>query len=174
MKIIEALKKVKANRQKMADLTALIRNNSANMESEKGKTPYSDPKAKVKEWLQSVESLQSDNAKLLANIQYTNLHTEVSIEMPSGTVVTKTVAEWIVRRREGVDSVSAAYESLRTNLKQNAVRDQEGNITVDHVILNFSAEQRDKKLMDLSQEKSLIDSKLEIVNATTDLIMEIN
>lgn len=170
MKIIEALKKVKYNRQKMVDLNTLLSQNAAHMESQTGHTPYSDPKRKVKEWLQSIHDLQSDNAKLLSAIQRTNLETKVTIEVMEGQQVEKTIAEWIVRRREGVDQDYAACNALRTRLTQQAIQDAEGNISVDNVVYNFSTEARDKRLMALSEEKSRIDSALEIVNATTDLI----
>lgn len=170
MKIIEALKKVKYNREKMVDLARLIKQNAANMESQKGNTAYADPKRKIREWVQSVHDLQNDNAKLLAGIQRTNLTTKVTIEVEEGKPVTKTIAEWITRRREGVDQDYQVYSCMTTGLKQQTMQDAQGNLVVDNVVYNFSTEERDKKLMILSEEKSRIDSVLEIVNATTDLV----
>lgn len=170
MKIIEALKKVKYNREKMVDLARLIKQNAANMESQKGRTGYDDPKRKIREWVQSVHDLQNDNARLLAGIQRTNLTTKVTIEVEDGKPVTKTIAEWITRRREGVDQDYQVYSCMSTNLKQQTMQDAQGNLIVDNVVYNFSTEERDKKLMVLSEEKSRIDSTLEIVNATTDIV----
>jgi len=170
MKIIEALKKVKNNREKISDLQQLIQQNCAHMESQKGSTPYNDPKKKIKEWVQSIHDTQKENSKLLSQIQKTNLETLVTIEMPSGTQVEKSISEWIVRRREGVDTEIETYNAMSSRLQQQAFKKEDGTIEVDNVVLNYSSEDRDKKTMDLGQEKSLIDAKLEIVNATTDLL----
>ncbi len=51
MKIIEAMKRVKANKEKIADLQAKIGNASAHMSHE---TPlYQEPSAKIREWAQA-------------------------------------------------------------------------------------------------------------------------
>ena len=170
MKIIEALKAVKANREKITELQMLIPRNAAHMESQNGATPYNDPKKKIKAWVQSIHDTLLENSRLLTRIQKTNLDTLVSIEMPSGVTVEKTVSEWIVRRREGVDAEILTYQSMRHSLNQKAVQAQDGTIKVDQVVVNYSTEDRDTKLMELSREKSLIDGKLEIINATTDLL----
>lgn len=170
MKIIEALKKVKSNRVKMTDLIGLISANSAHMESASKSLPYANPSEKVKEWLQSVADLEKDNARLLTRIQRTNLNTQVTIEMPNGVSVTKSIAEWIVRRREGIAIEVNAYTHLYAgNLKQSASKDSEGNIIIDNVVRNYDQEKRDIRLSHLNEERSLIDGTLEIINAVTDL-----
>ena len=170
MKIIEALKAVKANREKITDLQMLIAKNAAHMESQNGSTAYNDPKKKIKVWVQSIHDTLLENARLLTQIQKTNLNTLVSIEMPSGVTVEKSISEWIVRRREGVDTEILTYQAMRHSLKQQAIQSQDGTIKVDQVVVNYSTEDRDTKMMELSREKSLIDGKLEIVNATTELL----
>lgn len=169
MKIIEALKKIKANRVKIADLHALIAKYSAHMESGTSSVPYKDPAKSITEWTQSIFSLTQDNAILLSRIQKTNLVVAVPIEI-DGKVVTKNISEWVYRRREGVDQELQGYLSMSTRLTANATKDKEGNIIVDKVVYNYDQSLRDKKIAVLKEEKSLIDSALEIVNATTDLV----
>lgn len=168
MKIIEALKKVKMNRSKISDLQNLIRNNAAHMESGIKSLAYPDPAKKIKEWEQSIHDIQKENAKLLASVQLTNLSTNVTVEIGSNQV-TKTISEWIYRRREGVDFDIATQHAKATSLKQVAIKGENGEIQVDNVIRNYDQGKRDEILMQLSQEKMLIDSQLEIINAVTDL-----
>lgn len=169
MKIIEALKKVKANRVKISDLSALIGKYSAHMESGTTSLPYKDPAKSIAEWSQSIFSLSQDNAILLSRIQKTNLVVMVPIEI-DGKIVTKNISEWVYRRREGVDQEMSGYASMGTRLTATATKDKDGNIVVDRVVYNYDQAMRDKKLSILKEEKSLIDSALEIVNATTDLV----
>lgn len=169
MKIIEALKKIKANRVKIADLQGLIAKYAAHMESGTTSLAYKDPAKAVTEWTQSIFSLTQDNAILLSRIQKTNLMVMVPVEI-DGKIVTKNISEWVYRRREGVDQEVGAYMAMNTRLTATATKDKEGNIVVDKVIHNYNQEARDKKLAVLKEEKSLIDSALEIANAITDLL----
>lgn len=168
MKLIEALKKVKNDREKIEDLVMKIRKNSARMESHRPE--YAKPEAQVAEWLQGIFDTQKNINDLLTKIQKTNLQTNVTIEI-GGNQVSKTISEWIIRRREGVDFEISAYRSLTNmGLKPCQINDEEGNAKIDQVVLHFDSKKRDEKLAVLSEEKSLIDSALEIVNATTELV----
>lgn len=168
MKIVEALKKVKSNRSKISDLNTKIGQIAAHMESSVGSLPYKDPKAKVKEFTQAAFDTQQDNARLLSRIQKTNLINTVTIEL-GGVQVTKTIAEWVYRRREGVDHELETYRNMATRLKPGAHQLTDGSIQVDNVIRNYDEELKDRRMAILNEEKSLIDSALEIVNAITDL-----
>lgn len=168
MKIIQALKQVKADRHKINDLTNRIRENSAHMES--SKPVYDKPAAKIKEWVQSIHDTQSNINALLIRIAKTNLATTVTIEI-GGKQITKSIAEWIIRRREGVDADYQTWAAMTDcRLKANPITLPDGTLHVDQVVRNFDPSIRDDNLAILSQEKSLIDSHLEIVNATTDLL----
>lgn len=168
MKLIEALKKVKSDREKIGDLVIKIRKHSARMESHRPE--YSKPDAQVDEWIQGIFDTQKNISALLTRIQKTNLQTNVTIEI-GGNQVVKTISEWIVRRREGVDFEILAYKSLTNmGLKPCQINDEEGNAKIDQVVLHFDAKKRDEKLSILVEEKHLIDSALEIINATTDLV----
>lgn len=171
MKIIEGLKKVKANRVKIADLNAKITQNSARLSSQT--SPYGDQKAateQVTAWVDTVRSLIRDNEILINRIHRTNSTTKVSVTLGE-TAVTKTIDEWITRRKEGVAFENQAMRGLSDRgLKEDLMKNPDGTTTHITVIRHFDPRKRDERMSILGEEVSLIDSALEIANATTDLV----
>lgn len=168
MKIIEAMKRVKMNKEKVSDLQAKIAQASANLSIE---TPvYGDEtKNKIKEWLQSCEDIGRENVRLLVAIQRTNLATSVTIEIGEKQV-TKSIAEWVWRRREYAGLDQATWSKLTDKgIKEGFSQGATGPIELK-IVRHFDPEVRDKKLSDYRSEPHLIDASMEIVNATTDLI----
>lgn len=168
MKLIEAMKKVKGNRQKIADLQDKIANNSAHLSHET--SPYENPKQKVKEWAQACDDLSKECVDLLTRISKTNLETQVTIEL-GGKNVTKSIAEWIWRRRE------FALLDLKTwrmmgdrGLKEGHMQSSTGQPIEVKIVRNYDIELRDKRMDEYSSEPREIDSALEIANAITDLV----
>src|ERR1700761_1685509 len=98
MKIIEAMKRIKQNKEKMADLQQKIGSVSANLSIE---TPvYGDKTAEqITEWIHSATDISQENVRLLVAIGRTNLATPVTITL-GDKPVTKSIAEWVWRRRE--------------------------------------------------------------------------
>jgi hypothetical protein len=169
MKIIEAMKRVKMNKEKVADLRKRIGQASANLSIE---TPlYENAAEKVKEWLQSCADLSQDNVALLVAIQRTNLATNVTIEL-GGKQVTKSIAEWVWRRREYAKTDMDTWAHLTDrNLKEQRVAQSTGAEPLEiKLIRNYDPTERDDKLALYRSEPHIIDSALEIVNATTDLV----
>jgi hypothetical protein len=170
MKLIEAMKKVKMNKEKIADLQKKIQKCCSNLSME---TPeYGDAtKDKIDEWLQSCNQLSLDNVKLLCNIQRTNLATKVTVEFTDGSIVEKTIAEWVWRRREYAKLDKQTWQQLTDrNLKEGMIGTSTGTPIEAKIIRHWVPETRDKKLAMYGEEPGLIDSKLEVVNAVTDLI----
>lgn len=169
MKIIEAMKKIKANKEKVVELNNRIQRNSAHLSIE---TPiYGDDQAnKIKEWTQSALDVSRDNVKLLVRIARTNLATPVTIQLGDNQV-TKSIAEWVWRRREyaAVDTLVWSQQTDR-NLKEGNVQTSPGVLSEVKLIRYYSPEQRDRNLDILRQEPHLIDGALEVVNAVTDLL----
>lgn len=169
MKIVEALKKVKYNKEKIADLHTKIAANCANLSFE---TPAYGDKAsfKITEWLQSCQDLTQDNVRLLVAIAKTNNTVNVAIDI-GGKSVTKTIAEWVWRRREyaAIDANTFAMLTDR-KLKEGALQTSPGVMTEVKVVRHFDPEYRDARLAMYREEPHLIDAALEIVNATTDLV----
>lgn len=169
MKIIEAMKTVKLNKEKIEDLQEKIASNSANLSIE---TPVygTDTRDKVKGWVQTCEDLAQENVRLLVAIQRTNLATPVKIEL-GGKTVTKTIAEWVWRRREYAASDQHTWARLTDKGIQEGISQTPSGGQVEmKLVRHYDPSQRDEKLELYRSEPHLIDSALEIVNATTDLI----
>lgn len=170
MKLIEAMKRIKLNKEKIADLQAKIKDNCAALSIDT--LAYKDTANQIESWLQSCIDLSQENVKLLANIQHTNLHTRVSIDLGQSTPTTKSIAEWVWRRREYAKLDQQTYSmltdrGLREGQMNSSVKDAEPvRVTISRF---YDPLVRDKALAMYRAEPTLIDSALEIVNATTEI-----
>jgi hypothetical protein len=168
MKIIEAMKKVKENKEKIADLKEKIKLNCAHLNYE---TPmYPDAQTKIASWAQSCEDLSQENIKLLTSIAKTNLCTNVDIEI-CGKVVTKMIAELVWRRREYAAHDLGIYSCMTDRgLKEGFNQSTTGVPMEIKIIRKYDVELRDAKINMYKSEPRLIDAKLEVINAITDLV----
>ena len=169
MKIIEAMKRVKANKEKIADLQAKIAQYCVNMSFET--LMYGDQtKAKIIEWMQSCTDLTQENIRLLCGIQKTNIDTFVSITL-GDRVVTKSIAEWVWRRREYAALDLRTWQMLTDrNLKEGMGQNSQGTPVEVKIVRHFDPVQRDKMAAMFKSEPHEIDAALEVVNAVTDLV----
>ena len=168
MKLIEAMKKVKQNKEKIADLQNKVSQYCANLSFE---TPLygSETKTKINEWLQSCADLTQDNINLLCSIAKTNLATSVTVEI-GGKQVTKTIAEWVWRRREYAAIDLATYSKLTDRgLKEGSAQTSPGVMTEIKLVRHYDPVARDEKVSMYRSEPHLIDAALEVVNAVTEL-----
>lgn len=169
MKIIEAMKAVKANKDKVHDLCRRISQSSANLSNE---TPlYGETTAaKITGWLQSIHDIGAVNIRLLTAIQRTNMVTPVTITL-GGQNITKTIAEWVWRRREYANQDMAAWALLTDRgLREKREVNSQGQTVDIKIVRHFDAAVRDEKIDLYRSEPHLIDAALEVVNAVTDLI----
>lgn len=168
MKIIEAMKRVKANEEKIADLQLKIASTCANLSVE---TPvYPDTKSKINEWLQGCDDLTQENIRLLTAIQRTNLATNVTIELGEKQV-TKNIAEWVWRRRKYAQVDLNTWAKLTDrNLKEGQINQSTGQPLMVTIMRHYDPIKRDQMMAMYREEPHMIDSALEVVNATTDLI----
>lgn len=169
MKIIEAMKRVKANKEKIVDLQTRIAGVSAHLSHE---TPLygDDTREKIREWAQSCDDLTQDNVRLLCSIARTNLATSASIMMGDKSV-TKTLAEWIWRRREYAAIDLKTWASMTDRgLKEGQINTSTGVPMPVTIVRNYDPERRDKKMAEYKAEPHEIDAALEVVNAVTDLV----
>jgi 2-succinyl-5-enolpyruvyl-6-hydroxy-3-cyclohexene-1-carboxylate synthase len=163
MKVIEAMKQIKSLTIKAEDLRKKVSIHCADLDFE---TPlYPDQRGQVSEWVQA----HSDVLKEIA-IQRTNLQTNVSIQLGDKTV-TKSMAEWIHRRRDLSQLDLAAWNALGDrNLKEGQTQTTQGEIRQVRIRRYFDPKERDTKVDMYRSEPMVIDSTLEVVNAVTDLI----
>jgi hypothetical protein len=154
--------------KKVDDIKAKIKTYCANMSFETA--TYPDQKKQVSEWLQSCYDIIQEIARLRVAIQKTNLNTMVLIEL-GGKPVTKSIAEWIHRRRDLALLEKSIYEGLTDKgLREGQTKDSEGKVVEIKINRYYDPVVRDTKISELDSEPSIIDSKLEVVNAITDLI----
>jgi len=169
MKIIEAMKRVKANKEKITDLQTKIGQVSAHHAHE---TPLygADTATKISEWAQSCDDLTQENIRLLTSIARTNLATQVTVTL-SDKSVTKPIAEWIWRRREYAAVDLATWSKMTDRgLKEGHVQTSTGIPMEVKLVRNYDPERRDKKMAEYRSEPHEIDAALEVTNAITDLV----
>lgn len=169
MKLIEAMKRVKQNKEKIADLQQKIANHCANLSHE---TPVygSETKSKINEWLQSCTDLSQENVRLLLAIQRTNLVTPVIITLADKSV-TKMIAEWVWRRREYAKLDLDTWSKLTDRgLKEGVSQTSIGTPFELKIARHYDPSQRDAKQAMYKAEPHEIDAALEITNAVTDLV----
>lgn len=169
MKIIEALKQEKDLARKVSDLKDKVAKNCAisTVETE----TYSDQREQVGSWLQSIHDVLKERERLRLAIQRTNLATDVTIEI-GGATVTKSIAAWIHRRRDLSRFECEAWQALTDrNIREGQTQGPSGATVIDIKIKRFyDPLERDKNVELFTTEPTLIDARLEIVNAVTDLI----
>jgi hypothetical protein len=175
VKLIEALKKRKDLFKKAEDLRDKVKKNSAYYNYET--PPYENPTRQVRDWIQAHQDILKEILRLDIAIQRTNLETQVTILLPDGKggdiEVTKSIAEWIHRRRELAQMELLMWQGLTDrNLKEGTIIDSMGEKKEVKIVRNYSPEERDNKVSALYSEPSTIDARLEIVNAVTDVIFE--
>lgn len=169
MKIIQAMKKLKDLALKAQDLREKVAKHAADLSIE---TPtYADQKTQVAQWIQAHGDILKEILRLRIAVQRTNLATDVVIEL-DGKQVTKSIAEWVHRRRDLSKTEMEMWQKLtdRGLKEQNVQTTQGGPITELRVRRYFDPAERDEKISLYRSEASVIDGTLEVVNATTDLI----
>lgn len=174
MKIVEALKQKKDLMRKAEDLRKKIAQAAADLDIEI--PAYEDQAEKVKGWLQAHTDISKEILRLSIAIQRTNLATKVTVEL-GGKAVTKSIAEWIHRRGEkgkklGLAGLElCAWQQLSDRgLKEGQIKQSSGELRDVKIRRYYSPEQRDKMLDQLQSEPLMVDARLEVANALTDLI----
>lgn len=170
MKIIEAMKQIKDLQVKKDDLVEKVKKHCADLDYE---TPvYPNQKDQVSGWIQSHSDILKEILHLRFLIQKTNIATPVPIEL-NGVAVTKSIAEWIHRRRDLANHEMVIWMSLTDrNLKEGLLPSSNPNEQRREVKIRryFDPIERDHAIELYRSEPSIIDRTLEVVNATTDLI----
>lgn len=170
MKIIEALKKIKDLKRKADDLKDKVGEYCADLDCD---TPsYPDQKRQVSEWLQAHSDIIKEIIYLRVAIQRTNIETDVTIKL-GDKYVTKSIAEWVHRRRDLADEEREIWSRLTDKSLMEKYRQKLTDRSPEVIIkrrLYFDPKERDEKRELYRSEPGLIDSTLEVVNATTDLI----
>jgi len=170
MKIIEALKQTKYLKRKLEDLRVKISNHCVDMDCD---TPvYPDQKGQVQKWIQMFGDTVKEIGRLKHCLNRTNIETKVSVQIDEKSIE-KSIAEWIIRRRELIELEKRCWmvqDDGRFPAQQAMKRNDSGEQFIANIRRYYDPVVRDKRLALLGEEPTLIDSTLEIANATTDLI----
>lgn len=167
MKLIEAMKRIKELTVKAADLQSKVSVTCANLDYETA--VYADPRSQVSEWIQAHGDILKEVLKLRLAIQRTNINTQVAIEV-GGHQVTKSIAEWIHRRRDLAKLEFDMWSKLGDRgLKEGVINQSTGEPKAIKIVRHFDPKERDAKLDVYRSEPSKIDATLEVVNAVTEL-----
>lgn len=168
MKIIEAMKKLKHLNEKAADLRAKVAQHCADLDFETAL--YPNQRAQVDEWIQSHSDTLQEIARLRVAIQRTNLATSTTIEL-GNKGVTKTIAEWIHRRRDLAKAECEMWSGLGDKgLREGTMTTSGGAQSTVHIRRYYDPKLRDDKKALYTSEPTFIDAHLEVVNAVTDII----
>jgi len=171
MKLIEALKKITDLQRKKDDLAMKVATHCAISSIE---TPEygSEQKKKVEGWIQAHSDILKEILRLRIAVQRTNLATEVTIDFEDGKKpVTKTIAEWIHRRRDLAQAELHIWNSMGDRgIREGVAQGPAGTPMDIKVIRYYDPDTRDKMRDRLASEPITIDASLEITNAVTDLM----
>lgn len=168
MKLIEALKQSKDLLKKADDIKAKVALYCAYPSLEN--PVYPDQPEQVRQWIQAYEDILKEILRLRIGVQKTNIQTNVTIEL-GGKQVTKTIAEWIHRRRDLAEKNQQIWGCISDRgLKEGQFKTSAGELVSVKIVRCYEPKQRDEKIDLYNGEPSLIDQKLEIVNAVTDMI----
>lgn len=169
MMIIEGMKKIKELQIKAEDLRKKIGTYCAD-QSHETPTYGTEQKAKINEWLQGHSDVTKEILKLRINIQRTNLATSVDIEL-GGKIVTKSIAEWIHRRKDLSGLELSAWGQLGDRgLKEGTIKSSTGELQEVKIRRYYDPSDRDKNIELYRTEPGVIDRTLEVVNAITKLL----
>ena len=173
MKIIEAMRKIKDLTRKAEDLRGKVGKYCADYSHQE--PVYLDQKSQVTEWLQAHSDVLKEISRLRIAIQKTNLETNVDIEI-GGQTVTKCIAGWIHRRVDLANHEKVAWAALKGSLlkingmEMGVAKDKDGKDIPTKVRRYYDPKTRDAKVEEFTSEPSLINGRLEVVNAVTDIL----
>lgn len=168
MKIIEGMKELKLIEKKISDNAVQIQSLCCRLSNEMPKCNSDDEqRKKVKELIQSSEDLVKRYLKIKRDIEYTNIVTNIQYGGKD-----MSISELLVMKRKLISIHSFTFTSLNTTAmetearKTNAGTRAAGDITV---VRFFDESEKNEKLSLLQDMKYNLDSRLEVVNAMTDI-----
>ena len=131
-----------------------------------------DQKKQVDEWLQAHSDIVKEISRLRVAIQKTNMETSVAIQL-NGKAVEKTIAEWIHRRRDlAVEELKMWNCLTDRGIVEGTGKSPTGDPIEIKIVRFYDPVARDNHRDLFQSEPITIDSKLEVINAITDLIEE--
>ena len=172
MKIIEAMKKIKLLLNKITDEQKLIAEHHADLDIENPTYgTVAEQTEIISKKLQGIRDMVHEISSLRFSIQKSNVTIPVTIEI-GGNRLTKTIAEWIHRRKDlcTIECNSWACMNDKGMRSTGVVKQTNGQERQVQIRRYYDPKKKDAEISVLKSEPLLIDSALEIVNATTELV----
>ena len=169
MKLIEALKKCKELTIKAEDLRGKVSKFCA-IPSNESAVYGNEQRQQIDEWIQAHSDVLKEILRLRIAIQKTNLATNVDITL-GGKVVTKSIADWIHRRKDLAQSELGMWNSIGDrNIQEGTRVNSSGEKYEVKIVRFYDPKTRDEKVELFRTEAGIIDRTLEVTNALTDVI----
>jgi hypothetical protein len=172
VKIIEAMKQVKDLQIKAEDLRAKVAKYCTDLDHE---TPVygteQQQREQLESWIQAHSDILKEILHLRVAIQKTNILTPVEIQL-NDKAVSKTIAEWIHRRRDLAKAEQEMWAGLgrkEQGMREGILQTSTGETQQVKIRRYYDPATRDAKLEQYRSEPNKIDATLEVVNAVTDL-----
>lgn len=164
MKIVEAMKELKLIEKKMNKNNNSIQKYSSQPSNER---PYfqdeNSQRKEIKNLVQSNIDLLNNYLELKKSIENTNLQTEVEFDGRKYTI-----SELLVLKRKLSKTMVETFESMNDqNARHNMMRVTDNTIKIERF---YDERERNEGLRKWQDFYDNIDSRLEVVNATTDII----
>jgi hypothetical protein len=170
MKIIEAMKQLKVIEKRMAKNTAEITQYSSMLSTERPLfDSETEQKKEVASRIQANKDLMQEYLNLKFLIEYSNLHTFVEING-----VKYSISALLVIKRTLAKKMLDTYSALNQSAAQGRLRSGMVSPTGDKQVQVLSMYDEKDKNRGLAEWQNLydnIESRLEVINATSDLVM---
>jgi len=167
MKIVEGLKKVKVLEKRIASNAQDITKYASVLSTEKPAFgTEAEQMSEVKKLIQSSEDLATEYLKLKTQIEKTNLAVSATINGK-----THTLAEFLIIKRKLARTMQGVYQALNTTAAEN--RTHTARFSPDQkvdIVRLYDESERNTKLREWQELYEEVDSRLEVINATEDLI----
>jgi hypothetical protein len=147
----------------MADNIQLIQKHSSMLSIEK--SPFENPKKEVASMIQSNMDLVTEYLELKTRIERTNNSVVIEIE---GQV--RTITEWLTMYRKLRGVISGTYMALTTNEAQNKLNRMSAMKDEIQILPLYDETEKITALRKREDIMNSVESRLEIINATTDLV----
>lgn len=174
MKIIESLKELPLLEKRIEKNVQLVQLYSSEMDMGKGEYTFGTKEkqdVEVKGLVQSTHDLISRRAKIRRVLAITNAKVIVKIGRHE-----RTITEWIEYRQKGVDLELKLFGALNDGNGSRQLQLNQGKLDLSagvRIVRFYDEKAKNDNVSECMELKSMIDSTLEIVNATTDLFEEI-
>lgn len=172
MKLIEGMKKLKVLEKKIDRNTETIQMYASAPSNEKPTFGNElDQRKQVKELIQSNNDLMQEYLNLKKQVDMTNLQTNVTIGKREFKLI-----DLLVLRRGLAKRMARTYSALNTNYADARLSNMQRNIALQqgekppHAVRFYDEMEKMEALQDWQSLQDEIEQRLEVINATTELV----